>query len=217
MESLNDKCEILMEHSFSPEVRDRTVTYQSTFTNLYTTMQSLVTKAEQCMSDHTDFNKAKLEFEDWFSVAHGTVQDYSNPSGSASVLKQRLDHLKGVSARMTEGQHLLNCTSESLAKVVATADSESLEEMKVTLAEMRKKLEQLNIDVSREVNAMKAAVERWDLYLASILEIDNWLNDTEENLKEIPNSRGQLGEMKTSLQRIKYSEEEIRKKKESMV
>ena len=217
MESMNDKCEILMEHSFSPEVRDRTVQYQSCFTNLYTTMQSLVTKAEQCMSDHTDFNKAKVEFDDWYSIAHGTVQDYCNPAGSASVLKQRLEQLKGVSSRLTEGQHLLNCTSESLTKVMSTADSETLETMKVTLAEMRKNLEQLNIDVAREVNAMKSAVQRWDLYLESVKEIDNWLNDTEENLKEIPNSRGQLGEMKTSLQRIKYSEEEIKKKKESMV
>merc|ERR1719192_2243119 len=57
MESMNDKCEILMEYCSLPEVRDQTVNYQSSFTNLYTSMQSLVSRAEECMSDHTDFNK----------------------------------------------------------------------------------------------------------------------------------------------------------------
>ena len=87
MESMNDKCEILMEYCSLPEVRDQTVNYQSSFTNLYTSMQSLVSRAEQCMSDHTDFNKAKEEFDEWYHIAYGTVQDSCNPNGTAQAVK----------------------------------------------------------------------------------------------------------------------------------
>ena len=42
------------------------------------------------------------------------------------------------------------------------------------------------------------------------------MNDAEDRIKETPDSKGQLGEMKTSLQRFKYISEELKKKQESM-
>merc|ERR1712079_83887 len=207
MESLNDKCEILMEYSYSTDVRDRTVNIQTAFTNLYTLMQSVVSKAEQGMSDHTDFNKSKAEFEEWYNIANGNLHDNAYASGSEKVLKQRLEVIKGISSRMTEGQHLLNCSSESLSKVMTSTDSEKVEEMKVSLTDMRKMLDQLNVNLSKETSLLKSSLQKWEVYNASIEEITSWLNDTDENLKENPQSNGLLGEMKTSLQRIKEIDE----------
>ena len=68
------------------------------------------------MSDHTGFTQAKEEFEEWYSIALGTVQDSSNPAGPAQDVKQRTDLIKNVASRMTEGQHLLNCTAENYSK-----------------------------------------------------------------------------------------------------
>ena len=217
MESMNDKCEILMEFCSLAEVRDQTVRYQSSFTSLYTSLQSLVARAEQCMSDHTDFNQARDEFLDWFQIAQGTLQDSKDTSGSAQVVRQRLDLIKNVSSRMTEGQHLLTCASEALAKVLATTDQTQLEEMKSCLTQMRKDADQLSLNVGKELSAMKAAVQRWDTYNGALMEINTWLKDTEESIKEFPDSKGQLGEMKTALQRFKYITEELLKKQEAMV
>merc|ERR550532_1991591 len=105
MESMNDKCEVLMEYSYLSEVRERTVCVQSAFTNLYTTMQTQMTKNEQGQSDHTDFNKAKTEFDDWYNIAHGTMQDNANLSGSEDFTRKQLESVKGISSRLTEGQH----------------------------------------------------------------------------------------------------------------
>ena len=195
MKSMNDKCEILMEYCSLPEVRDQTVNYQSSFTNLYTSMQSLVSRAEQCMSDHTDFNKAKEEFDEWYHIAYGTVQDSCNPNGTAQAVKQRLDLIKSVSSRMTEGQHLLNCTSESLTKVLSTTDESQQEEMKNALSNMRNNCDQLTINIGKQLSIMKNSVQRWDVYNEALEEINTWLNDAEDRIKETPDSKGQLGEM----------------------
>ena len=56
---------------------------------------------------------------------------------------------------------------------------------------------------------MKNSVQRWDVYNEALEEINTWLNDAE-------GSKGQLEEMKTSLQRFKYISEELKKKQESM-
>ena len=47
MEAMNDKCEILMEYCSRPEVRDQTVNAQAAYTNLYTTIQSLVNRLDK--------------------------------------------------------------------------------------------------------------------------------------------------------------------------
>ena len=71
-------------------------------------------------------------------MAYGTVQDSCNPNCTAQPLKERSELIKSVSSRMTEGQHLLNCTSESLIKVLSTTDESQQEEMKNALSNMRK-------------------------------------------------------------------------------
>ena len=63
---------------------------------------------------------------------------------------------------------------------------------------------------------MKNSVQRWDIYNEALEEINTWLSDTEDNIKETPDSKGQLGEMKTSSQRFKYIAEELKKKQEAM-
>ena len=212
MEAMNDKCEILMEYCSRPEVRDQTVNAQATYTNLYTTIQSLVNRAEQSMSDHTGFTRAKEEFEEWYSIALGTVQDSSNPNGTAQEVKQRTEMIKNVASRMTEGQHLLNCTSENFSRVLSALGESHQTEMKADLNKMKKDYDTLNLLINSQLSVMKAAVQRWEIYHDTIGEVSTWLADTESNSKEVPNSKGQLGEMKTTLQKNKYILEEIKKK-----
>ena len=71
---------------------------------MYSKLQSLVAKAEQGMSDHSDFEHCKTVFNEWFDIAHGTLTDNLIATGSEQELRQRLETIKSVAARMTEGQ-----------------------------------------------------------------------------------------------------------------
>ena len=216
MEAMNDKCEILMEYCSKSEVRDETVNKQAAYTNLFTTMQSLVNRSEQSMSDHTGFTRAKEEFEEWYSIALGTVQDSSNPTGNAKDVKQRTELIKNVSSRMTEGQHLLNCTSENFSKVLSTLGEPHQTAMKNDLTTIKQNYDALNMLITNQLSVMKAAVQRWDVYYDTIREISTWLSDTEFYNKELPDSKGQLGEMKTTMQKSKYLLGEIKKKQAAL-
>ena len=216
MESMNDKCEILMEYSYMSEVRERTVSLQSAFTNLYTNMQTNITKSEQGQSDHTDFDKAKSEFINWYEIANGTLQDNANLSGSEEFMRKQMESVKAISSRLTEGQHLLNCASDSLAKILTSADAETIEEIKSNVSDMRKNLDQLGIDVSKTLAALKNSIQGWDLHNSSVEELAAWLEVTEASIFTDQTSNGLLGEMKTSLQRTKYIEEEINKKSDGL-
>lgn len=62
----------------------------------------LVSRVEKNLSDHTEFLKARQEVEDWLSRAHGTVKDCVG-SGDLSWAKDKLDTIKLVATRITEG------------------------------------------------------------------------------------------------------------------
>ena len=215
MEGMNDKCEILMEFSYLPEVRDRTVKIQTEFTNQFSTIQAIVNKADQGRSHSKEFNKAKEEFEQWFEIAQGTLSDNINSDSSIEAMNQKLENILGISARMTEGQYLLNCISESLTKLVS-GNENILDEMKQELNESRKKYDELSLNINKESTDLKSSIQRWELYNKIIKELKTWCNEMEETLASTPKSKGILGEMKTLLQRYKYINEEHDSKLDQM-
>jgi len=101
-------------------VRDKTVGLQGSYTATLTALQSLLARVEKSLADHTDFLKAKESFDEWLNRAHGTVQD-CNGVGDAAQTSDRLETIKLVSQRLTEGQLLLTQTQDAFARAVDAA------------------------------------------------------------------------------------------------
>ena len=214
LESINDKCEILMELSGRCEIRDQAVNLQAAFTNLYSAIQDLVSRVEQSLLIHKDFILAKQEFEDWFIIANGTIQDSVDPCGTSDDVKQRTELIKSVASRMTEGQHLLNCVMENFAIVLPASGEVQEANMKSEISEMKAKYGKLSTLINDQLASMSAAVHRWELYDSTLSEISMWLSDSKSSVSDMTESKGQLSEMKTSLQKYKYIIEETKKKQD---
>ena len=213
IENLNDKCEVLMEFSACSHVRDRTVNVQAAYTNLYTTVQALLSKTEKTVADHSDFNRARDEFDEWYLRANGTVMDSANTDGSSAEVKEKISQLKTITSRMTEGQHLLNCVTESFSTVAAVTPDGQVGKMRETLKELKDKYDQLSLSLGDSLSSLQRVLHRWNDVDAAIKGIEDWVNDMKGSLRESTDSRGELGEMKTLLERYKGIEDEIQKKK----
>lgn len=208
MEQANDFCEILTEQSACTWVRDETVQLQGLYTNLLTSAQSLVSKIEKNLSDHTEFLKAKKDLENWLFTAHGTVQDCIG-TGDEKFIKDKLETIRLVSTRMTEGQHLLSILQEAFSTAINTAPSEKQDGLREDMTTLRNSWDQLNMDITSVQAQLKAALTRWDDYNDSKGKMESWLTDMEQTLKAIPNTKGEIGEMKTLLERYKNLQLEI--------
>lgn len=208
MEQLNDYCEILTEQSACIGIRDQTVQLQGIYTNLLTAAQGLVSKIEKNLSDHTEFLKAKENLQNWLFTAHGTVQDCIG-MGDEKYIKDKLETIRLVSTRMTEGQHLLSILQESFTKAINTAPSEKQDNLREDMTTLRNSWDQLNMDITSVQAQLKASLTRWEDYNDSKNRIESWLNDMEQTLKDSPNTKGEIGEMKTLLERYKNLQLEI--------
>lgn len=215
MEKVNDLCEALTEQSACTWIRDQTVQLQGLYTNLLTSAQSLVSKIEKGLSDHTEFLKAKQELESWLQTAHGTVQD-SVGVGSEKEIKEKLETVRLVSTRMTEGQHLLTVLQDAFAKVINNTQADKQEVFREDVQNLRNSWDTLSMDVTSIQAQLKSHLARWDDYNESKRQMENWLGEMENALLEGPNSRGELGEMKTLLERYKNLLSEVTDKESNL-
>ncbi|CAG4999353.1 unnamed protein product, partial [Parnassius apollo] len=215
LEELNDRCENLMELSACAWVRDKTVNLQTEYTSLLTKIQSLVSNGEKNLSDHTEFIKAKEELQQWLETAHGTVQD-SIGVGDIETTKDKLETVKLVSNRMTEGHHLLVVLQEAFKKALNNTPPEEQDSLRSDVQILQESWDQLKIDLNSITAQLKAAIGKWEDFEESKNKLNQWLNDTEQNLDKVPATGGELGEMKTLLEKYKHIEDEIDNKKPEM-
>ncbi|CAG9579065.1 unnamed protein product [Danaus chrysippus] len=211
LEELNDRCENLMELSACAWVRDKTVNLQTEYTALLTKIQGLVSNGEKNLSDHTEFIKAKEELQRWLETAHGTVHD-SIGVGDIVATKDKLETVKLVSNRMTEGHHLLVVLQEAFKKALNNTPPEEQDGLRNDVKVLQESWDQLKIDLNSITAQLKAAIGKWEDFEESKNKMNQWIEETEQNLDRVPPASGELGEMKTLLEKYKHIEDEINNK-----
>lgn len=211
-EELNDRCENLVDMSACTWVRDKTMQLQSEYTQILTTLQSLLSQLQKKLSDYTDFIKARDELDNWLNWAHGTIKECSGVKEEGEI-KEKLETIKIVSQRLTEGQTLLGKVQEVFAKAVETAPGDEQDKLREEIARLRASWDQLNMDLNSTLADLKATLSRWEELKENQNRFEKWLEVTSQELKEPQNTKGELGEMKTAVERLKNIQGEIDQKK----
>ncbi|XP_064211053.1 muscle-specific protein 300 kDa isoform X18 [Tribolium castaneum] len=211
LEILTDSCEALMELSAVGWVRDKTVQLQTAYTNLLTNCQTLVSKIEKNLSDHTEFLKVKKELETWLHSAHKSVQDCIGV-GDEDTIREKLETIRVISAKTPEGQVLLTKLQDAFSKAINTTPADKQDGLREDMTSLRNSWDQLNMDLTSIQAQLKAALARWDDYNETKRRLQDWLSQTERILKEKPHTKGELSEMKTLLERYKNLQVEIKNK-----
>ena len=202
MENLNDKCEVLMDFSACCHVRDLTVNAQAAYSNLYTTVQGMFSRAEKSVTDFSDFFIARDNFEEWYNKASGTMSDYSSVDASRNQLQTNLTETRNVIALATEGQHLLNCITEAFSQIAPTSPDEEVRKMRDIIKDLKSKYETLNVDLTKNMSALQRAIQRWNDFDKGTNKIKDWINDKTNEIQALPPSKGEIGEMKTRQERL---------------
>lgn len=215
LEELNDRCEALMDMCAATWVRDKTVGLQGGYSAAVTALQALLTRVQKNLADHTEFVRAREAFDAWLSRAQGTVQDCSGV-GDAAQTADHLETIKLVSQRLTEGQLLLSQAQEAFARAIDVAPVDQQSGLREEVARLRTNWDQFNLDLASVQAQLKATQVRWEDFAESQARLEKWLTNTESALSEAQDSRGELGEIKTSLERIKHLAIEIEAKGEDV-
>lgn len=117
---------------------------------------------------------------------------------------------------MTEGQHLLSVLQDAFTKAINTTPADKQETLRNDMSSLRNSWDQLSMDLTSVQAQLKAALTRWEDYNDYKSRVQKWISETEESLKQSPDTKGELGEMKTLLERYKHMQEEVIKKQSEL-
>lgn len=90
---------------------------------------------------------------------------------------------------------------------------EQQEQLRSDMAGLLSSWEQLSIDLNTVQAQLKSLLNRWDDHSEAREKLERWLKETEKSIQELPDTKGEFGDMKTMLERYKHIQEEVRGKK----
>lgn len=90
------------------------------------------------------------------------------------------------------------------SRAVNTTPSDQQEALRESMTSLRNSWDQLTIDLNSVTAQLKALVARWEDFHDSKGKLDQWLSSMEKRLAEKHDTKAELGEMKTLLERYKF-------------
>lgn len=88
--------------------------------------------------------------------------------------------------------------------------------MRSDMANLRSSWEQLSIDLNTVQAKVKSVLSRWEDHAEAHGKFVRWLEENESVMKSSPDTKGEIGEMKTMLERHKHIQEEMRDRKSDL-
>lgn len=83
------------------------------------------------------------------------------------------------------------------------------DQLRSMMTNLRENWDTLNLAVKQKTGDLKQIQNRWSDFATNKKRLEKWLNDTEKTLAIIPDTKGELSEMKTQLERYKQLQSDI--------
>lgn len=196
-------------------------------------MTALVAKIEKNLTDHTEFLNYKEEMDKWLAIANDTLEecagigneaetrqklaavtvstDYRNRN-AANKFQLVFSSIQNLSSRLPEGQHLLGLVQDAFTKATNLTPEDKQDALRANMNDLRTGWDNFTTNIQNTQDLLKSALSRWEEHAEQKNRFDKWLNETEAILAVVPDTRGELSEMKTSLERFKHLNGEISSK-----
>lgn len=120
--------------------------------------------------------------------------------------------VQSLSSRLPEGQHLLGMVQDAYTKASNVLPEDKQEKLRDLMTKVREDWDTLGLAVKQKLIDLKHAQTRWSDFSANKEKLDKWLSEMEKTLKSLPDTKGELGEMKTQLERYKVMQNDIKLK-----
>lgn len=117
-----------------------------------------------------------------------------------------------MSNRVPEGEKIINLMKESFTKSSNYLPKNKQDEIMNEITNVRGEWDGVVVKIGASLNSLKANISRWNALLENKNRLNNWLQEKEATLQSIPRGNGEISEMKTLLERLKYLESEIAQK-----
>lgn len=98
---------------------------------------------------------------------------------------------------------------DAFTKATNVTPEDKQDDLRSHMSTLRESWEHFTMNVQEILAVLKSALNRWEDYNDSKQRFEKWLTETEKTLSAMPETKGELSEMKTMLERFKHLQEQI--------
>lgn len=113
---------------------------------------------------------------------------------------------------MPEGKQLLSIVQDAFTKATNLTPEDKQDALRENMSDLRNSWDNFTANVQNTMDLIKSALNRWEEHNEQKNRFDKWLKETEDILAVEPDTRGEISEMKTALERYKHLASEINDK-----
>ena len=88
-----------------------------------------------------------------------------------------VDQLKGVTARMTEGQHHLNCLTEAFSALLSVTAESEVDRIRASVSEAKLNYDSLSNSLSKNLLTLQEVYQRSEELRSNLKSVAKWLED----------------------------------------
>lgn len=107
----------------------------------------------------------------------------------------------------------MGLVQEAFTKATNLTPEDKQESLREHMAEMRQGWDKFTMRLQETMAILKSALGRWEDYVDAKQRLSRWLAETEDLFSTLPETRGELSEMKTMLERFRHIQTDVSAKR----
>lgn len=177
---------------------------------IYSYFSGLIAKQEKNVASHTEYLYYKEELQKWIEEANQAISvSHVKTSDDLRDTKRKIANIQNLSNSIPQGTKLFEMLQDSFTKSSYLHSEEKQTDMFQSKSEIRDALDSVIIRIGDTSNDLNVRCNRLELYEDLKKRISDWLNITEGVFKTMPETRGEMSDVRTVLERVKHIQNEI--------
>ncbi len=208
LDSLGDKAEELSKSSNDASAKKVFDDLSREYKNLCKTSEELLSRFEMCTAEHQQYQDVHQTTVLWLESWNNKLAQCTDSTGDRYTVQNKLDRLQELQNQQKDGDNKESQVSELNAKTQVNTSAPGIEILKRELDALKSDWDSAKDEADSAQTALENALQLWKEFETSHTTLNNWLKNTEQQLKDIA-LRSTLEEKQEQVERLKALKSDI--------
>lgn len=168
-------------------------------------LQEQVERCEQNIEDHEAYIAKYKESTDWIQAQQRELVECSDMPSDNEALEAKLDTIQALTASSEEGMVKFSSALESGERLYPNTSNEGREGIRRELRSLRDEWENYNDTLHETQRNLDGCRMKWSSFDENFEQLEKWVAESTELLKEDAEPKNTLQEKKAALQHYRVS------------
>ncbi|KAL8590280.1 hypothetical protein ACOMHN_006396 [Nucella lapillus] len=216
IDNLDEKAQTLIRSSRDGNLGKQIIDVVNRYEVLCEKGKTLQEQCEKNLRDHQVYRDTYMVASEWLGAATEKLNICSDVRGDRSALEAQLHKVEEISSSEAAGRQKLREAEDKGSVVLPQTSHQGQELVKEELTMLRADFDAFRSDLTALSNSLGTLLDQWQRYEAFYEEVNQWIKDTETDMKSDSELKATLEQKAVQLEKQKSLHEELVQQQDSL-